>query len=139
MDALLANLPTAALTAALAPYLAYAMGVLALALLLPYLDRLRVMNFATHRRSVVGMHLAWALWLGWVAYYALIMDDCEAHQLFGLLGAGLWLATSRPTWRHGPPEHTASSPVPLDTQPIDIPLSQPAAARRGNHHQESRS
>ena len=120
----------------------YSLGLLAGVLLIAYLDRLRVMNFASHRWSVVGMHLAWALWLGRVAFDALLAADADVYQAFALLGALLWLVTSRPTWRHGPPEHTASSPAPLDalpTQPTDAghDLAHTTAAAhglRGKHH-----
>lgn len=95
-----------------------ALGALAIVLVLPFLDRLRVMNFRTHRTSVVALHLCWALWLGWVAYRGLLMTDFDWYQIFGMLAAWSWLATSQPTWRNGPPEHT-TAPAPFDDQPAD--------------------
>ena len=92
----------------------------ALALLLPYLDRLRQMTWRTHLWRVVGMHMAWALWLGAVAYRALTLTNLGAdstvdpHDVFGLAGAALWLVTSHATWRAGPPAYSQSSPAPLD-------------------------
>lgn len=128
----------AVLTALLQP----ALGIVAMALLLPYLDRVREMNWRSHRPSVVGMHLAWALWLGWVAFHGLLVGDVDLYHLLGLLGAWLWLATSRPSWRHGPPQHTSTAPAPLDglgapSQAFSEPFSQPAAhgsSLHGKHH-----
>jgi hypothetical protein len=89
-------------------------GSMAFIVLLPYLDRLRLMAWKTHLWRVVGMHLAWALWLGWVAFHGLVLGDVDPYQLFGLLAAALWLAVSFGDWPHNhPPEETESGPVPL--------------------------
>lgn len=94
-------------------------GVVAALIMLPFLDRLRVMNFRTHRASVVTMHLCWAMWLGWVAYQGMVQSaGMEWYQVFGMIAAIAWLMTSQPTWRTGPPEHT-TSPAPLDDHPAD--------------------
>jgi hypothetical protein len=95
-----------------------AFGALAIVLLLPFLDRLRVMNFHTHRSSVVALHLFWAIWLAWIAYRGLMLTDFDWYQVFAMAAAWAWLVTSNPTWKHGPPEH-ASAPVPFDDRPAD--------------------
>lgn len=89
------------------------LGLLALVLLLPYLDRLRLLHWRTHQAPVVGMHVAWALWLGWCVFDGTVRAQLDWQHLPGVLGAGLWLAVSRPTWRGGPPEHVQSAPMPL--------------------------
>ena len=88
-------------------------GVFALAALLPYLDRLRAMNWRTHQPRVVAMHLLMALWLGAVAYDALIFGTAPWYQLLSIGSAVAWLRVSWDTWRSGPPMHTTSGPVPL--------------------------
>lgn len=95
-----------------------AFGAVAVVLFLPFLDRLRVMNFHTHRSSVVALHLCWAMWLAWISYRALLLTDFDWYEVFGLGAAWAWLVTSNPTWKHGPPEHT-TSPAPFDDAPAD--------------------
>lgn len=88
------------------------LGLLAMGLLLPYLDRLRMLRWTEHQARVVAFHLVWALWLGWAAFEGLVQGTLEAYHLLGMVGAGLWMSVSRPTWRRGPPEYT-SRPMPL--------------------------
>ena len=100
------------------------MGLLATALLLPYLDRLNMLRWRQHLWRVVGMHLAIALWLGSMAFdglfggsvamYGLFDGRLDWYHVLGLVGAWQWLLVSRATWRDGPPEYTQSGPVPLD-------------------------
>jgi len=89
-------------------------GTLSFVLLIPYLDRLRLMAWKTHLWRVVGMHLSWALWLGWVAFHGLVIGDVDGAQMLALIGAAMWLAVSHAAWPHNhPPEETESGPVPL--------------------------
>jgi hypothetical protein len=93
--------------------LQFSTGVLALSVLVFYLDRVRMMRWRTHLWRVVGMHLLWALWLGFVGFDALLNDGPSYYDIFGVFGAAMWLATSRSSWRQGPPRETESAPVPL--------------------------
>lgn len=102
------------------------MGLAALVLMALYADRLRVLHWHTHLWRVVGMHLAWAVWLGWVCLRALGPGDVEIYNVLSLIGAGMWLAVSAPTWRGGPPQYTRSGPAPLG--PPEDPTA--AAVRR---------
>jgi membrane associated rhomboid family serine protease len=95
------------------------LGLVALVLLVPYLDRLRMLRWSEHLAAVVGMHLAFALWLGALAFDGLGGGVVGAYHVLGLAGAALWLGVSRTTWRHGPPEYTQSGPVPLHSEPAD--------------------
>lgn len=88
-------------------------GAVSLAMLLPYLDRLRAMTWRTHQPRVVAMHLLMALWLGAVAYDALIYGAAPWYQLLSIGSAGAWLRVSWETWRSGPPIHTTSAPGAL--------------------------
>jgi len=88
-------------------------GATALVALFPYLDRLRLMTWRTHRRAVVAMHLLMAMWLGSVAYDALIFGTASWYHLLAIGSAGSWLLVSWDTWRSGPPIHTTSGPGPL--------------------------
>lgn len=90
------------------------LGLLAAVLLVPYLDRLRLLRWRTHQWRVVALHLAWALWLGWLAFDGLVHGQLDVYHLFGLVGAGMWLSVSQPTWRSGPPAYTESGRMPLD-------------------------
>jgi hypothetical protein len=100
--------------------LANAQGFLALLLLLPYLDRLRMLRWREHLARVVAMHLAWSLWLGSLAFDGLVTASLDAYHLLGLAGAGLWLLVSQATWRAGPPGYTHSGPMPLQTLAGDV-------------------
>lgn len=97
------------------PAIANLLGLLAGLLLVPYLDRLRLLRWRTHQWRVVALHLMWALWLGWLAFDGLVAAQLDAYHLFGVVGAGMWLSVSQPTWRHGPPEYTHSDRAPLDS------------------------
>lgn len=88
-------------------------GVTALVILLPYLDRLRSISWKTHQPAVVAMHLLMAVWLGSVAYDALIYGDAPWYQMLSIASAGSWLIVSWETWRSGPPTYTESGPAPL--------------------------
>lgn len=92
----------------------WVIGVTSLLCLLPYLDRLRSMNWVTHQPRVVGMHLLMALWLGAVAYDAIVFCSAPWYQLLAIGSAAFWLRVSWVTWRAGPPLHTESGPVPLE-------------------------
>lgn len=94
--------------------IAYALGLVALAALLPYLDRLRQMTWRTHLWRVLGMHLLFALWLGHVVYDAFFQGDTRWSDALAIGAAGLWIATSAHTWRNGPPAYTESGRMPLD-------------------------
>lgn len=91
-------------------------GIPALLVLLPYLDRLRSMSWRTHLPAVVGMHLLLALWLGAVAYEALVFGTAPWWHVLGISGAGTWICVSWETWRAGPPVHTESGPMPLGSR-----------------------
>lgn len=91
----------------------WTVGAGALAALLPYLDRLRQINWRTHRRDVVAMHLLMAMWLGVVAYESLVFGTASLYHLLGIGSAGAWMRVSWGTWRSGPPIHTESGPGPL--------------------------
>lgn len=95
------------------PVLANLIGLAALCLLLPYLDRLRMLRWTEHLARVVAMHLAWSLWLGGLAFDGLVTGTLDSYHLLGVLGAGMWLVVSRATWRTGPPEYTQSGPGAL--------------------------
>lgn len=84
-------------------------GVLALATLMPYLDRLRVMQPFKHRASVIVMHLALAIWLGYLAFIALVHQELQdPHSLLAVIASAMWIVISHKTWGLGPPEHVRS-------------------------------
>lgn len=90
-------------------------GLAALGVLLPYLDRIRVLDWRQHKWSVVCMHVAFALWLGMVAYHGLLEHDIDdLRDAAGVLAAACWIRTSRFSWAKGAPAHTESRPAPLD-------------------------
>lgn len=88
-------------------------GVVALVLLLPIGDRMRQMNFATHRASVVVLYLSAALTCLWTAWTFLFEHSQAYWAAVGLVMVFLLLLNTRPTWKDGPPDH-ASKPMPLD-------------------------
>lgn len=100
-------------------------GLAALVVLVPYLDRLRVLDWRMHRWSVVSLHLAMALWLGYVAFVALIEQALSPlHAPIGMVGclvAALWIFVSHKTWSAGPPDHTQTHPAPLTVNPKGHP------------------
>lgn len=89
-------------------------GMAAAVALLPYLRRLSMLNWRSHLWHVVAMHLAWALWLLWIAYDGLTGQSIDPYNGLGVLGAFLTWETSRVRWRDGPPAYTRSGPMPLD-------------------------
>lgn len=93
--------------------LATLIGALSLALLVPYLDRMRSLRWGEHRAQVVAMHLSWSLWLGAVAFDGLVTSTLDVYHLLGIVGASLWLLVSRATWRAGPPDHVRTAPGEL--------------------------
>lgn len=94
----------------------HVVGLLAMLLLINYLDRLRMLRWREHLWPVVGMHLSIALWLGAVAFDGLGGGDLPAYHVLGVAGAAFWLGVSRSTWRHGPPEYTQSAPGALQDE-----------------------
>ena len=88
-------------------------GINAFVALAFYLNRIRQISWRTHRRPVVAMHVLMAMWLGSVAYDALIYGTAPWYHLLAVGSAGSWLVVSWDTWRSGPPIHTTSGPGPL--------------------------
>ena len=97
--------------------LAYLIGVVAVVLLLPILDRLRVMTWRTHRARFVLLHFLLALWLGCIAFEAVFFARVTPYQVAGLVPSVLWLVATWHTWRGAPPAHTRTAPMPLDGIP----------------------
>lgn len=88
------------------------LGALAIATLLPYLDRLRNMNWRSHPPMVVGLHLVVAIMLGGMAFGGLVdqaivtdigfADDITAlYHLASVVAAAVWLRISSRAWHEG--------------------------------------
>lgn len=103
-------------------------GLAAVAVMSCYADRLRVLHWRTHLWRVVGMHAAWAIWLGWLSFRAFTAGDVDLYNMIGIAGAAFWLAVSAPTWRGGPPGYTQSGPAPLGGP--ELQPARPADAAR---------
>jgi hypothetical protein len=80
----------------------YAVALAALVALVPYLDRLRVMDWRSHRRIAIAAHLALAVFLGRIAFDGLFELTVGWPSGFGVAGAVLWAWLSRKTWRNVP-------------------------------------
>ncbi len=106
-------------------WLDWLIGIAALLTLLPFLDRVRVLEWRRHLWRVIGQHLLCALWLGGTAYGALIEHDAHWSVLLGIGAAALWIASSYTTWRHGPPPYAESDRAPLDGGPPASPPTGP--------------
>jgi hypothetical protein len=87
-------------------------GLIALALMVPVGDRMRQMNFKTHRCPVVVLYLAAALTCLWSAWTFLFDGGTSYWSAVGLVLVFLLLINTRPTWKNGPPEHTTR---PMET------------------------
>lgn len=84
-------------------------GLFATVVMVPFYDRLRQMNWRTHRCDVVAFHLFFALWLGFVAWSALIegLQVVRPHDALAVAAGAAWIALSRSTWKGGTaPTHT---------------------------------
>lgn len=91
------------------------LGAAAVLVLLLYLNRLRAMNWYSHKAAPVAMHLCWALWLGYMAFRELVeRDPNDANDALALLGAALYIAASQGRWKDGPPLDTESGRAALD-------------------------
>lgn len=91
-------------------------GVLASVVLAFFLLRLVPLKWKTHQLPVVGLHLAWALWLGAVVSEAVTgwPQRLAWTDLLGVAGAALWIIISWPSWADGPPTHTETGDHPID-------------------------
>jgi hypothetical protein len=101
----------------MSPPLSLVVGVVAALLLLPILDRLRVMSWRTHMHRVVILHFVLALWLGCAAFDAFFYGQVSWYEAASICPAGLWLASTWRDWRTGPPAECCSRPMPLDGIP----------------------
>lgn len=83
-------------------------GLFATVVMVPFYDRLRQMNWRTHRCDVVAFHLFFALWLGFVAWSALVEGlPARPHDVLAVAAGAAWIALSRSTWKGGTaPAHT---------------------------------
>ncbi len=104
---------------------AFLLGVLALALMLPVGDRMRQMNFRTHRCAVVVLYLAAALTCLWSAWTFLFEQSTAYWSAVGLVLVLFLLVNTRPTWKNGPPDYT--------TRPMEANDATPSA-NRGKAH-----
>ena len=84
----------------------FLIGLIALALMLPVGDRMRQMNFRTHRAEVVVLYLVAALTCLWSAWTFLFDGAVSYYGAVGLVLVFLLLINTRPTWKNGPPEYT---------------------------------
>lgn len=109
------------------------LGLCAAMLVVCYADRLRVLHWRTHLWRVIGMHAAWAVWLGSIGFRAWTAGDVPLHNVLGLAGAALWLLVSAPTWRGGPPIYTQSGPAPLGPPEMGTDELGGAQAARATH------
>lgn len=72
-------------------------------------DRLRQINWATHKARYVAtplMFLLWGLFLGAEA----VNGQVDAYQLFAAGGALTWLLSTHKTWSTGSPEYSRRIP-----------------------------
>lgn len=81
-----------------------------------YVCRLDALSWRTAKPTAVGFHLAALLYLAGCGTTALSGQPL-GHEWLGMAVCGLWLVQSWPTWRHGPPAHVRTEPVPLDAEP----------------------
>ena len=86
------------------------LGAVALVLLLPVGDRMRQMNFKTHRTTVVVLYLAAALTCLGTAWTFLFEQSVQYWAASGLTLVLLLLVNTRPTWKNGPPDYTTRPP-----------------------------
>lgn len=88
-------------------YVNYTLAVAALAVLVPYWDRMRQMSWSTHHCPVVGFHALIAIWMGVLAFHGMLgSEPVDWFQGLGIGAAVLWLCESRSSWRKGPPANT---------------------------------
>lgn len=86
------------------------LGVAALVMLLPVGDRMRQMNFRTHRATVVVLYLVAALTCLGTAWTFLFDGSVQYWAASGLVLVTLLLVNTRPTWKNGPPDYTSRPP-----------------------------
>lgn len=86
------------------------LGVLALVMLLPVGDRMRQMNFRTHRTSVVALYLVAALTCLGTAWMFLFDRSVQYWASSGLVLVFLLLVNTRPTWKNAPPDYASRPP-----------------------------
>lgn len=101
-------------------------GGVALLLLLPFWNRVRLLQWRRHQWRVVLMYLCCTLWLGWQCGSRLlpglgpwlgVVWLPDVFDFAGLVGLAMLISTTRGTWRGGAPEHVKSAPGALDSRP----------------------
>lgn len=104
-------------------------GIAALILLVPFWNRVRVLQWGTHQARVVLMYLCCTLWIGWQFGSRLLPEIGpwlgalwlpDLFDFLGLIGMTMLISTTRSTWRQGAPGHVYSMPAAFDSRPHEI-------------------